>query len=113
MVMVVFRDDDLVLARCDSLDLDVVWHSRCELRCDAFRHGGYGDDIRLDDGNRSGDGDVCAMCEYSDDSYDNLSKCSGDSSVDSSPNTKANDRLRRLATKTNRILRDELCNEVR
>jgi hypothetical protein len=56
---------------------------------------------------------VCAMCEYSDDSYDNLSKCSGDSSEDSSPNTKANDKLRRLATKTNRILRDGLCNEVR
>jgi hypothetical protein len=56
---------------------------------------------------------VCAMCEYSDDNYDNLSKCSGDSSVDSNPNTKANDRLRRLATKTNRILRDGLCSEVR
>ena len=113
MVMVVFQDDDLVLARCDSLDLDVVWRSRFELRCDAFRHGGYGDDIRLDDVNRSGDGDVCAMCEYSDDSYDNLSKCSGDSSVDSNPNTKANDKLRMLATKTNRILRDGLYNEVR
>ena len=88
MVMVVFQDDDLVLARCDSLDLDVVWHSRCELRCDAFRHGGYGDDIRLDDGNRSGDGDVCAMCEYSDDSYDNLSMCNDGNSVDSDSNTK-------------------------
>ena len=113
MVMVVFRDDDLVLARCDSLDLDVVWHSRCELRCDAFRHGGYGDDIRLDDGNRSGDDDLCTICGYGDDSYDNLSRCSGDNNVDNSPNTKVNDKQRMLATKTNRILRDGLCNEVR
>ena len=92
----------------DSLDLDVVWHSRCELRCDAFRHGGYGDDIQLDDGNRSGDGDVYAICEYSDDNYDNLSMCSGDSSVDSNPNTKANDRLRMLATRTSQRSQDEL-----
>ena len=79
----------------DSLDLDVVWHSRCELWCDAFRHGGDGDDIRLDDGNRSGDGDVCAMCEYDDDNYDNLSRCGGDNNVGNNPNTKVNDKLHR------------------
>ena len=39
MVMVVFQDDDLALARCDSLDLDDELHNRCVRLYDAIPHG--------------------------------------------------------------------------
>ena len=81
------------------------------LLCDAFQHDGCDDDIRLDDGNHNDDDDY-AMCGYDDDNYDNLSMCSDDSNVDNNPNTKANDKLHKLATRTNRILQDELHNAV-
>ena len=82
------------------------------LLCDAFQHDGCDDDIRLDDENHNDDDDAYAMCGYNDDNYDNLSMRSDDNNVDNNPNTKANDKLHRLATRTNRILRDELHNAV-
>lgn len=106
------RDDDLALVQCDSLDLGDVSHNHFELCYDAFLYDDDYDDNLQDDENRNDGDDAYAMCGYNDDNYDNLSMRSDDNNVDSNPNTKANDKLHMLATKTNRILQDELHNAV-